>query len=183
MEGVTSISIYLQEAQRGESCWYWGAKLKSSPMSNGKMHVFLYFFSLFSWIHIPRSNCFGIANCDTDLSWESRDDGSLTVGARRNSTSDAIMLLSVSHTCGAPLLHFLWFSVERESRLRTRELRNYRRDRWIIIGKVYIRAVTFTRARKRDREKKVQSAWKMTREIAMAIIPVRGEIATYNGSD
>lgn len=40
------------------------------------------------------------------------------------------------------------------------------------------------RAQERETEKKkVQSAWKMTREIAMAIIPARGEIATYNGSD
>lgn len=61
----------------------------------------LYTFFLSLLIHIPRSNCFGIANCDTDLSWESRDDGSLTVGARRNSTSDAIVLLSVSHMWGA----------------------------------------------------------------------------------
>lgn len=173
--GNESISrhMYICREHRGV-CWHTEARCLSSPMFDGKMHVSLYS----SWIHIPRSYCVGIADCDTDLPWESRDDGSLMVGARRNSTSDAIVL-SVSHTCGAPLLHFLWFSVERESRVRTR-IAKLCRDRRIIIGKVYIRAV---RACEKEREKKIaislkNDAWNCNGDNFC----VR-EVLTYNGSD
>lgn len=41
----------------------------------------------------------------------------------------------------------------------------------------------YAREKERRRKKKVQSVWKMTREIGMEIISAREEIATYNGSD
>jgi len=98
--------------------------------------------------------------------------------ARAIPSSDAIAPRE-SHMLA--LLHFLRYSVERESRSTcANQIAKLSSIGGFIIGKVY---GVCTRARMRDRE---QSAWKVTREIAMTISLslslslscVRGEIPT-----
>lgn len=67
---------------------------------------------------------------------------------RRNSTSDAMIVLSVSQHMWSAGCYTFYDSVWKESREYVPELRNYRRD-WIIIGKVYIHTVSSEKERER----------------------------------
>lgn len=76
---------------------------------------------------------------------------------------------SVSHTCGVATLSMIRCGKRVGSTCARAKLRNYRRSADLLLGRY---TAAFAHAREREREKKKdreQSAWKVTREIAMTI--------------